>query len=286
MDAASYGRAAANREGGVFTEHGYLTELPGGFKEIYRGLRDIPAEYRVIVDGSSSLIVKNADLPSFLMKLYAVTDTPLKDLRHDLETLAAFRSTEYLLLTTPNGSFLTEAANVYRSGSPAFETWMGTDTALAFSIHVTNIQGQMTGDVVQLNFPAHRQEILENRILPVRIEALARPISEDVFLINLNFAYMDQAQNQQIDMLRISREAAKEMLARGDGEVFRLLPEGPVKLSAMDAVKNGGLRYPDHREFAIKCEELTGLDKWAERGAAEALRAVQRDTRKKREPEL
>lgn len=46
VDEAAYGRAAAEREGGVFTERGYLTEH-GEFKEVYRGPADIPAECRV-----------------------------------------------------------------------------------------------------------------------------------------------------------------------------------------------------------------------------------------------
>ena len=47
VDAAAYGRAAAELENGVFTESGYLTESEG-FREVYRGPEDIPAEYRVV----------------------------------------------------------------------------------------------------------------------------------------------------------------------------------------------------------------------------------------------
>jgi len=47
VDAAAYGRAAAELENGVFTESGYLTEGEG-FREVYRGPEDIPAEYRAV----------------------------------------------------------------------------------------------------------------------------------------------------------------------------------------------------------------------------------------------
>jgi len=97
---------------------------------------------------------------------------------------------------------------------------------------------------------------------------------------------MRQAQNPQLDMVHVSREAAKELLARGDAEVYRLLPGGPEKLSTLDVVKSGGLWYTDYREFAIKWEAMSGLEKWAERGAADSLRQIQHDKHKTHEPEL
>lgn len=49
LDLAAYGRLQAEREGGVFTKHGYLTEV-GVFEEIYRGPQDIPGEYCVFAE--------------------------------------------------------------------------------------------------------------------------------------------------------------------------------------------------------------------------------------------
>lgn len=46
LNSESYGRALAEQENGVFTEQGLLTESEG-FREVYRGPEDIPAEYRV-----------------------------------------------------------------------------------------------------------------------------------------------------------------------------------------------------------------------------------------------
>jgi hypothetical protein len=78
-------------------------------------------------------------------------------------------------------------------------------------------------------------------------------------------------------MLRIPQLTAKEMLARGDAEVYRLLPSGPEKLSPMDAVKSG-LWFSESREFAIKRDDMPGLSNWAERKTAETLNHIkQRD---------
>lgn len=49
LNLAFYGRLQAEREGGVFTEQGYLTEN-GNFEEIYHSVDDIPAEYCVYAE--------------------------------------------------------------------------------------------------------------------------------------------------------------------------------------------------------------------------------------------
>lgn len=118
-------------------------------------------------------------------------------------------------------------------------------------------------------------------------EAACRPVSASEFLTGVNVAYMEQAQCPQPDMLRVSQQAAKEMLARGNCEVHRLLPEGTEKLSPTDAVKSG-LWYSKHREFAIRREDGAGMVKWAERSAGEIVgRAKAREEQNKaRGPEL
>jgi hypothetical protein len=112
-------------------------------------------------------------------------------------------------------------------------------------------------------------------------------VSSSDFLAKLNKPFMSQAENPQSDMLRITQDAAKEMLARGDAEVYRLLPSGAEKLSPMDAVKSGGLWYMNNREFAIKRGDIGGLDRWAERTAGNILRQAERgEHTKSREPEV
>ena len=101
-------------------------------------------------------------------------------------------------------------------------------------------------------------------------EAACRQVSASELLAAANTIYMDQAQCPQPVMLRVSQTAAKEMLARGDCEVYRLLPTGAEKLSPTDAIKSG-LWFSQHRKFAIRREDTAGFQKWAGRSAADAI---------------
>jgi hypothetical protein len=123
-------------------------------------------------------------------------------------------------------------------------------------------------DIERLNAAIHilRRACEKNR------EAV--PAAE--FLAQLNAAYMKQADNPQPDMIRIAGGTANDMLARGDADVYRLLPEGPEKLRPIDAVKNGRLWFSNYREFAIPREGIPALRIWAERAAGEALRSMGR----------
>jgi hypothetical protein len=89
-------------------------------------------------------------------------------------------------------------------------------------------------------------------------------------------------------MLRVTLPAAKDILTRGDVEVYRLMPKGAEQLSALDALPTrGGLWYSHYREFAVK--DIAALDKWAERTARELTAPPNRDEREKprsRGPEL
>jgi hypothetical protein len=98
----------------------------------------------------------------------------------------------------------------------------------------------------------------------------------------MNAAYMESAENPQPGMLRIPLVTARDMLANSDAAVFRLLPEGAKQLSPLDAMQSrGGLWYQQHREFAIRKEDLSGLDRWANRVIEAAVKpAPERDTEK------
>lgn len=96
-------------------------------------------------------------------------------------------------------------------------------------------------------------------------ENIGKTVEPETLLSDLNRIYMEKAENPQPDMLRVTLPAAKEMLARGDADVYRLLPGGPEKLNPLDAVKGaGGLWYQNHREFAVKKDNLAGFDQWAQ----------------------
>lgn len=112
-----------------------------------------------------------------------------------------------------------------------------------------------------------------------RYEANNKVVSAEDFLADINSSYMNRAENPQPGMLRITREAAAEALARGDADVYRLFPGSYEQMWAIDAIKNKGLWYTNNREFAIKREGIGGLDKWAERKAGDFMRLSDRGER-------
>jgi hypothetical protein len=118
-----------------------------------------------------------------------------------------------------------------------------------------------------------------------------KAVPETDLLANLNQDFMRRAENPQPDMLRVTLPAAREMLARGDAQVYRLMGDGSKEMSPLEAMPSrGGLQYMRHREFAIYRHDLDGLEKWANR-ETDALTAKSqpeqaREKPKARGPEL
>jgi hypothetical protein len=104
-------------------------------------------------------------------------------------------------------------------------------------------------------------------------------VAPDAFLSQLNAAYMTLAANPQPDMLRIAPEAAQEMLARDAVHVYRLMPGDMGPLSPIDAIKIPAYQYC--REFAVKPQDLAGIEKWARRASGDILRQAERGERDK-----
>lgn len=343
VDVEAYGRGVADEENGTFTKYGYFVER-GDFQETYRGLDDIPMEHRIFSASPPPMITMGVDVPAFLAGLHAAAGDYSRDAEHSLNTLARLRTAEYLLLMDGPGALLTETMHAYRRGTTAFDVWMNaTDKpgAQAFSIHLTEVHGEITGHIAQVDITARQLDLLHHSIQYTRVDAVSksgeehsyapreweamsaidrdkienwtrhfdaddlgsvlahlddlrgraesncRKVTPSDFLTGVNAAYMAQAQCPQPEMLRVSQTAAKEMLARGDCEVYRLLPEGTEKLSPTDAVKSG-LWFSENREFAIRHEVGGGFQKWAERCAADVInRPQERDEQKKgQEPEM
>jgi len=343
VDEAAYGRAVVQEEKGVFTSRGYIAER-GEFSEVYHSPEDIPPEHRIFSAPPPPMMVTDVDIPTFLAQLHAVAGDFSRDAEYNVGVMSQLRSAEYLLLMSNGGAYISEASHAYRYGSGAFDRWMDPtidSNTQAFSIHLTEVHGQITGTIVQTDVAARLQDILENSIHPTKVEATmpdgttreftpeewdaldciekdgvqnwrrvfeddsysqvnhhvearfhneasaCRTVSEQEFLAAVNAAYMAQAQHPQPEMLRVSQTAAQEMLARSDGDVYRLLPEGTEKLSPTDAVKSG-LWFSEHREFAIRREDAAGLEKWAERSAAAIMNRPQErgEQNKSFEPEV
>ena len=92
--------------------------------------------------------------------------------------------------------------------------------------------------------------------------------------------YMSVAENPQPDMIRVTNEAAKEILARGDASVYNLTATGPEELAPIDAA-----RITNFRDLAIRCDDIAGLDKWAERTVKNMARQNERGERPKNKAE-
>ena len=102
--------------------------------------------------------------------------------------------------------------------------------------------------------------------------------SFDDYLPVLNAARIAAAENPQPDMIRITNEAAKEILARGS-DVYKLTPDGAQKLSAIEAMRP--LCFAEHRDLAINSADTAALDKWAERKVSDINRQAEREQRNK-----
>ena len=106
------------------------------------------------------------------------------------------------------------------------------------------------------------------------VEENRQPVAAGEFLSEINRQFMLRADNPQPDMLRVAPEAAKEILAQGAADVFRLMPDDMEKLSPIDAIKVPAYQYC--REFAVRRSDCAGIEKWAQRASGEMLRQNER----------
>lgn len=116
-------------------------------------------------------------------------------------------------------------------------------------------------------------------VLRWAVEENRLAVPSGIFLSLISEPYMAKSCNPQPDMLRVTPEAAKEILAGNAAEVFRLVPDDMEKLSPIDAIKIP--MYPTNREFAVLLNDLTGVDKWAQRASGEMLRQNEHGARDK-----
>jgi hypothetical protein len=173
IDKEKYCRDIAENEGGRFTKAGYLI-WNGEMSEAYRGTKDIPDEYRVFTATEQLAMAKDVDIPQFITAIHSFAGNYKIDLEHSLATLAALRSSEYLLIMDGCTAYLTEAAHAYRHGTDEHGSIMAADEgmgAMAYSIHLTQVHGDITGDIALLDLRALQRDIAEHSIKPVMIQA-------------------------------------------------------------------------------------------------------------------
>ena len=96
--------------------------------------------------------------------------------------------------------------------------------------------------------------------------------------INTLFNYAEAStENTNPFMIRIANEAAREILARGDADVYRLTVDGVVKLNAIEAARP--MCFAEHRDLAIKQKDAAGLEKWAAHKVKDIVRQAERAER-------
>ena len=88
------------------------------------------------------------------------------------------------------------------------------------------------------------------------------------------------AEHPYSDMILIANEPAREILARGDADVYQLADDGGVtKLDTIAALRPAC--FADYRDLAIKHKDAEGLGKWAERKVGDIIRQAERAERSK-----
>ncbi len=255
-------------------------------------------------------VVKDTELSPFAAQLHAVCGDYMADAKKNIAVLESLRSAEYLLLFDERGAFLTEAANAYREGSPANERFMSAERlpdTVVFALHVRNIwtegngepeRGPVTGDCVLVDICELQWDIQANMVKPVVLNSERRftpedysavhehlrhvsgrhqeadfpepvMVSELILMVNRN--YMEQAEYPQQEKIRVCREAAKEMLARGDANVYRLDGKGATFQNRIGAVRIG-INSVHKDVFAINPADMAGFAQWAKRTASDMAR--------------
>ena len=115
-------------------------------------------------------------------------------------------------------------------------------------------------------------------------DQLREPMDEGAFLYKINEPYMDAAFHNAIGFVRVSPDAARELLAQNAVEVCRLTFDGAEKMLPIEAVKIG-LRQASDREFAVEISDMDGLEKWAQKSAKDIVRQTERGEQKKSKDE-
>lgn len=178
IDAVDYARYVIEKENGVFSEYGYLTQNDN-FRNIYRGAHDLPEEYRLGNHKPEVLRLENVEIVNFLLKAYALSGTYTSfDVFQNLHTLANLKNTEYLILMDERSLILVEAVNVYRFGTAEYDLFTQAEKkadAKIFAIHLTNnLDDSIRGDVVTRNVTDHCKDILNYSIKPIYVDIIPK----------------------------------------------------------------------------------------------------------------
>ena len=108
-------------------------------------------------------------------------------------------------------------------------------------------------------------------------EVMSHADSLDAHLPSINTLYgvaEVDAEHPHFGMIHIANEAAREILARGDADIYRLTDNGVVKLDTFEALRPA--LFSEYRPLAVTQEGLAGLDKWAAHKVKDIVRQIER----------
>jgi hypothetical protein len=172
-DEENYGHHAVKNSEGVFTEHGFLVmdKVP---KEIYRGVQDLPAEYRLTETNKQHLMVENTDLAALLMEMHAVGGEYMRDAQYNLKSLSA-KGDDFFIRMHPAMLIVTPADLVFRRDTDEHQSWMTSDKIpdmKAFVMSVTSrAEGRVTGNLCEIDFYSLQDSIRENSFFFTHFDA-------------------------------------------------------------------------------------------------------------------
>ena len=339
VDHHAYGRTAAEKENGSFTDKGYLTADEDAFKRVYPGPQDIPPEYcltQAFDLKHVNVMVKDVDLSVMMAEIHAAGGDYMRDLKRNMYLLSNVDN--LFLMTNSEMPIVAPADSLFHKDNITEQhVWLMADVqdTRTFMLHVNDREdGRPIGSIYEADLASLQESIRKNSIsfsyldaemndgtskiishaewcamdtadrsqvksyvrhydpidkaglaaiinaLPYACESNCQQTAANDFLAKLNEPYMAQAANPQPGMLRITQEAAREILAQNSAEVYRLTQNGPEQLKPIDAAKHG-LWFSVDREFAVKKQDLPAIEKWAQRNSEEMLRQIERGEHRK-----
>jgi len=309
-DEAEYGRQAAEEIGGVFIKQGLLIEKRS-LQEVYRGVEDIPAEYRLFAPSAEDtdrqlIMVGNVDLSALLLEMHTLGGDYMRDAKHNLQILAG-GGNEFFIMMNDHMLTVTPAEPIFHKDTAEHEAWMLMDRTQDIRTFVMSVTerdgGQVLGTLCETDLAALKNSIRFNSIkhdtpadegeLAAYLDVLRWAVGENrraiptgLFLKQINEPYMAQSHAPQPGWFRVSSEAARDLLAQDAAFIFKAYPEPPARLMPIDAAK-ASLWTAGKLEFFVRHDECENLERWARRAAGEMLRQSERGERgKSRDAEI
>jgi len=112
-------------------------------------------------------------------------------------------------------------------------------------------------------------------------ELMSHAESFEAHLPRINAPYANAPMGTDIHqpgMISVANEVAKEILARGDADVFRIVAGDYVKLNTFEALRP--MCFSEYHDLAVKKEDALGLDTWAKHKVSGIVRKLEKEAAK------